>query len=239
MRGVYVRMVLIALRSSGSSPRARGLLCDLADGGQGVRIIPACAGFTKSTRSPRASPADHPRVRGVYRRLAERLDHPDGSSPRARGLRRQRRQGDGPGGIIPACAGFTPASCTPPAVRSDHPRVRGVYYIGHQPRPRRKGSSPRARGLLAETAADTHCARIIPACAGFTRSPVQPGHAEEDHPRVRGVYHRRGHANRCEGGSSPRARGLHVAVLYPLERAGIIPACAGFTAGLGGALCTC
>ena len=50
----------------GSSPLARGLLLAGLSYGVEERIIPARAGFTLVSRSPRTSRRDHPRSRGVY-----------------------------------------------------------------------------------------------------------------------------------------------------------------------------
>ena len=112
------------------------------------------------------------------------------------------------------------------------------------------GSSPLARGLLAEVGDDRPVPRIIPARAGFTVGEQARGQVLADHPRSRGVYPRvRGHGRRT-GGSSPLARGLlavtvgtaTIAGSSPLARGlrcrpdrergadRIIPARAGFTA---------
>ena len=50
-----------------------------------------------------------------------------------------------------------------------------------------------------------------------------------DHPRSRGVYLQAGQAKVTGEGSSPLARGLRRRHLHPGDRAGIIPARAGFT----------
>ena len=73
------------------------------------------------------------------------------------------------------------------------------------------GSSPHARGLLAEHVEDVAGSRIIPARAGFT--PGDPGRREgaQDHPRTRGVYRAVNRATSCSHGSSPHARGLRCA----------------------------
>ena len=91
---------------------------------------------------------DHPRSRGVYSTVLGLRLRATGSSPLARGLRRQRRRHRRSGGIIPARAGFT-------GMAGLRQRVA-------------RGSSPLARGLqvVAEAAADE--AGIIPARAGFT-----------------------------------------------------------------------
>ena len=70
---------------------------------------------------------------------------------------------------------------------------------------------------------------IIPARAGFTRTPPCHPPTEKDHPRSRGVY---GLYIRWPGGvqgSSPLARGLPTRCWAPLLPTRIIPARAGFT----------
>ena len=89
MRGVYVASVAIGLEIYGSSPHARGLLAH-----RGQR---------------HGGPTDHPRMRGVYETpiVSGRGRH--GSSPHARGLHLAGQDRPDVVGIIPACAGFTPA----------------------------------------------------------------------------------------------------------------------------------
>ena len=142
---------------------------------------------------------------------------PCGSSPLARGLLGARLRRGPAGRIIPARAGFTAGSAAAPAPRRDHPRSRGVYPFSAGVCSRRAGSSPLARGLPSASTSISRPRRIIPARAGFTTSSQPPSGPCQDHPRSRGVYHRR----RCG--------------LCPVIR--IIPARAGFTYGaLGGAV---
>ena len=91
----------------------------------------------------------------------------------------------------------------------DHPRSRGVYWVGAPHRRRRLGSSPLARGLRRSPTAGRSTAGIIPARAGFTWRAAIGGRSSMDHPRSRGVY----------GLGAPHRRG----------RSRIIPARAGFT----------
>ena len=71
-RGVYPRSCATTAARSGSSPLARGLPASPAEPSAPPRIIPARAGFTRSSspRPPRW--ADHPRSRGVYLSTAGR-----------------------------------------------------------------------------------------------------------------------------------------------------------------------
>ena len=114
-------------RDDGSSPLARGLHRPGVHGQEVPRIIPARAGFTMMTAGQSGISRDHPRSRGVYRKVLFGTARAAGSSPLARGLPSETRtvekglgssplarglRRDAPGaactrGIIPARAGFT------------------------------------------------------------------------------------------------------------------------------------
>ena len=176
-----------------------------------------------------SAPEDHPRSRGVYALQCAAYARADGSSPLARGLRPLRRGRRGESGIIPARAGFTRAP-GPLGFRSaDHPRSRGVYMIRSASDPYHTGSSPLARGLLTLFEAAKMLGGIIPARAGFTRSPTGASCAARDHPRSRGVYASAPAAIFPTCGSSPLARGLLAHPVLQGRSARIIPARAGFT----------
>mgnify|MGYP001641415449 CR=1 FL=1 len=72
---------------------------------------------------------------------------------------------------------------------------------------------------------------LIPACAGKTWSLSSPIGSSGAHPRVCGENYRGRAGGVKEYGSSPRVRGKRVAGCCCCERAGLIPACAGKTAG--------
>ena len=92
-----------------------------------------------------------------------------------------------------------------------------------------RGSSPLARGLLTLSIFDFVTWGIIPARAGFTVVFCASMTRSSDHPRSRGVYGAAESAVPTWPGSSPLARGLPVCHHAREERAGIIPARAGFT----------
>ena len=189
-------------------------------------------------------------MRGVYRVLAESSYDSGGSSPHARGLRRSPDRIAASTRIIPACAGFTPATGGTSTSTSDHPRMRGVYAEPSSPTSTPTGSSPHARGLRGQGQGDIILWGIIPACAGFTPHLTRWHGVRGDHPRMRGVYVTLDAFERAERGSSPHARGLRpwwwvqqangvdhprMRGVYRLEvtcsalDGRIIPACAGFT----------
>ena len=215
--------------AQGSSPLARGLHDGEPVPVVGGRIIPARAGFTSPRPSCHRSVSDHPRSRGVYCRSMFTYWDGSGSSPLARGLRRMpRRAGIWPR-IIPARAGFTPASRWTRLSATDHPRSRGVYSFIACAAFVEGGSSPLARGLRRLGHHHHRRHRIIPARAGFTRPRSRRARTLRDHPRSRGVYSKCSWSRALPPGSSPLARGLRPPQprLRLLRR--IIPARAGFT----------
>ena len=195
-RGVYGRIIHQAGKSAGSSPLARGLH---AVGGVSEffgRIIPARAGFTRVAC-------------GI-------VAHWKGSSPLARGLLSEFFGLPSAAGIIPARAGFTSSAVISPFSMADHPRSRGVYLDFVPRRPNTIGSSPLARGLPRSLCTGALITGIIPARAGFTNGLPDTAAELRDHPRSRGVYVAQSFDWPCAPGSSPLARGLHLAI-------GVIP----------------
>ena len=207
-RGVYPASGIGAEAMVGSSPLARGLRPDIRLVGDGLRIIPARAGFTGPRSGALLSGRDHPRSRGVYTCRITVMSSEYGSSPLARGLRDHDLDGGHNPGIIPARAGFTTAASTRSTPTRDHPRSRGVYLGWMGVRGRRKGSSPLARGLLTASDELVRAGRIIPARAGFTLRSLRGHDTGSDHPRSRGVYLLRRMSSFERDGSSPLARGL-------------------------------
>ena len=135
-----------------------------------------------------------------------------GSSPLARGLPSRRTRIRHRRWIIPARAGFTAVNAAKAAQAADHPRSRGVYLDVVRDRIEDRGSSPLARGLLAD---------------GLDSRPDGA-----DHPRSRGVYDVKSVAAKPINGSSPLARGLLVGPHAGRGHHRIIPARAGFTSGV-------
>ena len=213
----------------GSSPRARGARTrDHAPRRRGG-IIPACAGSTSPRVSPSPVTRDHPRVRGEHRARSPPCTSRVGSSPRARGALGARGGDLVAVGIIPACAGSTPAAISSTAGRGDHPRVRGEHGSRLARKVLAEGSSPRARGAPSCANRPPRACGIIPACAGSTGDRQERGNRRGDHPRVRGEHPDMLGVEHFAAGSSPRARGARLPAWRPGHRPGIIPACAGST----------
>ena len=228
-RGVYGKRFGWVGFPSGSSPLARGLLHVKQRRMIIPGIIPARAGFTRHAPGLTRCARDHPRSRGVYfGRTAPDGSHP-GSSPLARGLPAGAQECTAGRGIIPARAGFTPVTHPLSAPDRDHPRSRGVYFLLTHAHNSVMGSSPLARGLPGGGLEPPLKTGIIPARAGFTRRRSGVHSGAWDHPRSRGVYLRLAYRPLGPVGSSPLARGLPVLGIEFPQRAGIIPARAGFT----------
>ena len=177
---------------------------------------------------------DHPRSRGVYGLMGWAGEYRNGSSPLARGLRAVLGVEGADLGIIPARAGFTWGAGRFPRAVQDHPRSRGVYQDTSSTIRMMLGSSPLARGLQRHILPDPPIRGIIPARAGFTDRLNGAHHTRGDHPRSRGVYRSMLMRLRSRRGSSPLARGLRLYAPHTRDRAGIIPARAGFTGCEGG-----
>ena len=152
----------------GSSPRARGTRFDRPDDSRSGRFIPASAGNTISTSTPRPRPAVHPRERGEHPGTARSVSRCSGSSPRARGTHAPRPNLRGARRFIPASAGNTARHPPAATTASVHPRERGEHRRGAARSGIGAGSSPRARGTR-KWPARTRCEpRFIPASAGNT-----------------------------------------------------------------------
>ena len=132
--------------------------------------------------------------------------------------------------IIPACAGNTCPILLISAFTEDHPRLRGEYVAYALQRDIPWGSSPLARGILNRCVCKSYISRIIPACAGNTKSDKYCQNLYWDHPRLCGEYAEGMALKDCLIGSSPLVRGILPSKTYPVTLLRIIPACAGNTA---------
>ena len=192
---------------AGSSPRVRGKPPPGLDGGGRVRLIPACAGKTRlaCTRDPvyRA----HPRVCGENLHSSKQRPGFRGSSPRVRGKRGIGRRFPPRAGLIPACAGKTPAGATSWTHSSAHPRVCGENFFEVGVDGGEFGSSPRVRGKPGPGAEPPAPDGLIPACAGKTCQGRPQRLERQAHPRVCGENPLAAARPILAPGSSPRVRG--------------------------------
>ena len=99
--------VLVVTQSRGSSPRVRGKHADPRTPREIPGLIPARAGKTCATSTPRAPRSAHPRACGENSLVASPARSAFGSSPRVRGKRRGLRPQIRGRGLIPARAGKT------------------------------------------------------------------------------------------------------------------------------------
>ena len=164
----------------------RGTLTEQWEPRIAERIIPACAGNSRTSgRSGRAR-SDHPRVCGELSCRLGGQRRGVGSSPRVRGTRHRGLVRSRFGRIIPACAGNSPSRSRPARPATDHPRVCGELTISTGMLGPHDGSSPRVRGTHCRRHAARLFRRIIPACAGNSSFPSPMRTASTDHPRVCG-----------------------------------------------------
>ena len=171
---------------AGSSPRVRGKHDDLAAGLDPSGLIPACAGKTEPTTTRFSSGSAHPRVCGENQAALHGAQAVGGSSPRVRGKPSSRARSAHDSGLIPACAGKTPARCGQAALPPAHPRVCGENANGTQWQGIADGSSPRVRGKRGDGPAVLVEAGLIPACAGKTWRRMAGICNLAAHPRVCG-----------------------------------------------------
>ena len=156
------------------------------------RFIPARAGNTRSSTSPRTSSPVHPRSRGEHGRRGCDQILGRGSSPLARGT---PRAGDGrgrPGRFIPARAGNTVPQRLRHRPKPVHPRSRGEHRPIEGIHDPLHGSSPLARGTPTQSGVRIVCLRFIPARAGNTPWPNDT--LSDEHgssPLARGTLERR------------------------------------------------
>ena len=109
--------------------------------------------------------------------------------------------------------------------------MRGEHSSSNAFVTRPMGSSPHARGARDTQVNHRAHPGIIPACAGSTDFSSSRSRAWRDHPRMRGEHFNELYHHRAVLGSSPHARGARPVRPAARWQAGIIPACAGSTAG--------
>ena len=195
----------------GSSPRVRGKQMFKPEVDRRARLIPACAGKTRTPHGIVAEYRAHPRVCGENSRDPSGSCRGVGSSPRVRGKPRCSRVNTVNTGLIPACAGKTTALQMRFLVLWAHPRVCGENSWAARTSVTFAGSSPRVRGKRPGPIQRPHPSGLIPACAGKTLRESRARAARQAHPRVCGENIILTAESQAEAGSSPRVRGKHLA----------------------------
>ncbi|EPD31455.1 hypothetical protein HMPREF9238_01229 [Gleimia europaea ACS-120-V-Col10b] len=109
--------------------------------------------------------------------------------------------------------------------------MRGEHPIRKMSAGLDRGSSPHARGALARWWRRFRFLGVIPACAGSTPSARTRTPTGRGHPRMRGEHVFSRCFFPCDPGSSPHARGALFLFTRWQRIRGVIPACAGSTAG--------
>ena len=217
---------------SGSSPRARGTPQATWRLTGDKRFIPAGAGNTKNGSAHVSPMSVHPRGCGEHATSSVRRSRQFGSSPRARGTPPVPGRCRVNLRFIPAGAGNTGSNARGSVAASVHPRGREEHLVNLLLFSVLGGSSPRARGTLHVRRRGGRGNRFIPAGAGNTlHGPGQkigrirfiPAGAGNTlyssarsssmtvHPRGRGEHTARISQGAAHSGSSPRARGTHLA----------------------------
>ena len=209
IRGEHTLFRQAADSKLGSSPHTRGAREGGADVRVVVRIIPAYAGSTCTSRRRGVRKWDHPRIRGEHGSSSATTIWSTGSSPHTRGaLPRRLPRAHRPG---------------------DHPRIRGEHSRRTDICPYPTGSSPHTRGARVKVRVLRVARGIIPAYAGSTRFIEDDNEEDEDHPRIRGEHRGMCPTSLPPPGSSPHTRGAPPGLPPEPSPCGIIPAYAGST----------
>ena len=168
MCGEYCKQHVGQLKMLGSSPLVRGIHLLNFRTKNLKRIIPACAGNTKSDKYCQNLYWDHPRLCGEYAEGMALKDCLIGSSPLVRGILLFDILRSSTLRIIPACAGNTSKGKKQCYIQRDHPRLCGEYFNRAFQNVNVQGSSPLVRGIRRYPPYKPLVHRIIPACAGNT-----------------------------------------------------------------------
>jgi len=214
VRGEYCAGTTSIRLTTGSPPRAWGILLEFVRIGFILRFTPTCVGNTRSCATTSARLSVHPHVRGEYAVEAMMGRETKGSPPRAWGIR-----------------SFNQTFST---VTSVHPHVRGEYVGCEIPSLRANGSPPRAWGILRGLRRVFSAFPVHPHVRGEYCRPVSTRHLKTVHPHVRGEYARSVSCVSPSSGSPPRAWGILFAIAAFAFIARFTPTCVGNTSTASG-----
>ena len=217
----------------GSSPRVRGKPIEQQFLRARVGLIPARAGKTPSTTSPKKARPAHPRACGENIGWLVFAMCLVGSSPRVRGKLPTLFPQGPRRGLIPARAGKTTGAPGRPASCPAHPRACGENLNPARFGKVLAGSSPRVRGKLGTHQTWGSSDGLIPARAGKTSARSGTRATRRAHPRACGENKLHAEVANILLGSSPRVRGKPHQLDQMARDPGLIPARAGKTAGGG------
>ena len=197
---------------------------------RGVRITPAGAGKTRVRRYRAAERADHPRRCGENGSNTKATQEAQGSPPQVRGKLLSMICGSASTRITPAGAGKTATPRARFVVSWDHPRRCGENSNIALAKSTRIGSPPQVRGKPLVSFCAVTSARITPAGAGKTPTPLRNRLKAADHPRRCGENAPRLCRSARRGGSPPQVRGKPAYRRCTSPHPRITPAGAGKTA---------
>ena len=181
------------------------------------------------SRPPRRGCGAHPRAGGENLTQLHADSRNGGSSPRGRGKLSGTVARASRAGLIPARAGKTCMASVQSSLTGAHPRAGGENGDRESEQCQTWGSSPRGRGKLWETEAESVAYGLIPARAGKTPRPRSGRPRTAAHPRAGGENLLAGQLSVSLSGSSPRGRGKPQDCADHQDDAGLIPARAGKT----------
>ena len=170
----------------GSSPRGRGKPAGRSVADHRGGLIPARAGKTLAIRTGGLSGWAHPRAGGENHRRSAPNGIKNGSSPRGRGKRADRRLDADLRRLIPARAGKTRVATASARASWAHPRAGGENAARAVAARVGGGSSPRGRGKLHPKTGKPLDDGLIPARAGKTRRSRRISPSSGAHPRAGG-----------------------------------------------------
>ena len=193
------------------------------------KVHPAPAGNTRPRRWQGTRTPVHPRACGEHPSMFEKSPPTSGSSPRLRGTRAGAAAAQPGHRFIPAPAGNTWPSPTPPSPGAVHPRACGEHSGSSWAALLTVGSCPRLRGTRHRAMAADRPGRFIPAPAGNTRWGAAGSEHRTVHPRACGEHLSSQTWQGAVAGSSPRLRGTPAQRHYRRADQRFIPAPAGNT----------
>ena len=208
MCGDYKQAELTITLYRDTTPRVRGLLYAHFFRLRNWRYNPACAGTTIIANFDAIVLLIQPRVCGDYNALRFVLFLAVDTTPRVRGLRRQKRAQWPCGRYNPACAGTTGTNKVNKRIGTIQPRVCGDYELAVSLLHAHDDTTPRVRGLRARRDSRTDWPRYNPACAGTTKGSLMSAPRCPIQPRVCGDYLGSSAIMPRSSDTTPRVRGL-------------------------------
>ena len=234
LAGVYPRVYGESILSrrprptwTGLSPRVRGIHGDRRRRRRPGGSIPACTGNPIMPWPTGGLSRVYPRVYGESTSGTTYSAGAAGLSPRVRGILDQHSRAGGQLGSIPACTGNPDRNMKNINTDWVYPRVYGESSRPSTTGARRRGLSPRVRGIRTLGSGSRVPFGSIPACTGNPRACAGRRPGPRVYPRVYGESNRRRQPAQVARGLSPRVRGIRSVLGTDPVGKGSIPACTG------------